>query len=173
MVFKYILLDIDKVIFDIGNFDMDKEYRKLFEIKFGDYMENAKLDIASVRCFDKCAIENLNYLIDEIKKIHGEYPRIILHSHWRTKGDIEYLRRLFDYWRFSEYLFDKVPDHINHNIGKDLCIKHYLKENDIKDYVMLDDDVSLTKEFPRTSVTVNSKKLLTSKDVNLALDILQ
>jgi aminoglycoside phosphotransferase (APT) family kinase protein len=164
-----IFLDIDGVIFynPMNGMVQNRVKERFIEAgKLDEYEKRAfnssqECDKAAVDLFSKQALDYLDQFIDTIKHHTNHEVGIVLSTAWRTKGDIDFLKKLFQQHRFSEYIIDKTPDTYG---SRGEQIQTWLSENqafhDVKSFVILDDyDGGLSEAFPEQLIMCDDYKL--------------
>jgi len=107
--------------------------------------------------FDKKLIENLNNLLSYLKNV-----KIIITSSWRDD-----LNDLINELEKSEFKFKNRIIGITKNLGnRGLEIKTFLKENKIKKYAIIDDEINEIKEYFKENIfKINPETGITKEDI--------
>ncbi len=157
----YIFLDIDGVLND------EIYIEKCYDMNGGYPMSTSYVP------FDPKTLFNLMNLVQKIRLVSDEEPRIVLSSTWRLREtDTEIVKA-----RIAEYglrLFDKTP-YIHSERGleiKSFLNKQNLDENDYKFVILDDDKFDIETIYADNLVYVNRIYGLSVSDVNKALKIL-
>lgn len=112
------------------------------------------LEIIVDKFFPKMNLEQIK-LLNSLK----EDFKIILSSDWRiqlTREEIEF------YFNYKDIQLELI-DIINNKIEKVEAIKEYINKNQINKYIVIDDDIDITKHF-NLSVRINNGIL--EKNIN-------
>lgn len=157
----YIFLDIDGVLND------EVYIEKCYDMNGGYPMSMSYVP------FDPKTLFNLMNLVQKIRLVSDEEPRIVLSSTWRLhETDTGIVKA-----RIAEYglrLFDKTP-YIHSERGleiKSFLSKQNLDENDYKFVILDDDKFDIETIYADNLVYVNRIYGLSVSDVNKALKIL-
>jgi hypothetical protein len=160
-------LDIDGVLY-LYNFDRfgrrQKERIKEYHVAHKKMTPTAIDEIsavASVDLFDKEALSNLDQLINLIEE-KGEKVGILLHTDWRTKGTMTYLKDLFKQHRFSEKIIDKIPDGSDKVYLVEKWLSAHKDKYGIKDHIILEDQINY--QFSKEHLVLCDSNLLFNKD---------
>lgn len=85
---------------------------------------------------------------------------IVLSSSWRTQLTIKEIKFLFKYKKIKLDFINIT----NKELSKELSIKEYILKNDIKNYLILDDDLETLKHFKENEY-IHIKNSLTKEDI--------
>ncbi len=104
-----IFLDIDGVIYNTPDQDgVFKKTAELFPNEERPY-NNRLCSIAASYFFNKEALQNLDYIINEMEKI--AQVGIVISSSWRENRTVEDLKNtIFGIHNFARYIIDKTPE---------------------------------------------------------------
>lgn len=85
---------------------------------------------------------------------------IVLSSSWRTQLTIKEIKFLFKYKKIKLDFINIT----NKDLSKELSIKEYILKNDIKNYLILEDDLEALKHFKENEY-IHIKNSLTKEDI--------
>lgn len=85
---------------------------------------------------------------------------IVLSSSWRTQLTIKEIKFLFKYKKIKLDFINIT----NKELSKELSIKEYILKNDIKNYLILEDDLEALKHFKENEY-IHIKNSLTKEDI--------
>ncbi len=117
---KYLFLDIDGVLNSFDDYGVDGK----------DFIEN---------------IENLTFILSKrqmslLNNIIDKYhPKIILSSYWRNRYSLSTLQKKFKTACFKGKILAITPSFGGEHEDRWQQIKHYIEDNDVSDYIILDD----------------------------------
>ena len=117
---KYLFLDIDGVLNSFDDYGIDGK----------EFIEN---------------IENLTFILSDrqlslLNKIIDKYhPKIILSSYWRNRYSLKTLQNKFEDAGFKGKILAITPSFGGEHEDRWQQIKHYIDDNDVSDYIILDD----------------------------------
>lgn len=168
-----ISLDIDGVLYLHNTEAFDKHRKELLEKN--DTLSPKKTlneigDITAVDLFDREALSNLNQLIKLIED-NGETVGILLHTDWRTKGTVAYLKDIFKQHSFSVKIIDKIADKGDKAHLVEKWVADHKLEYGIKNYIVLEDQLY---KFPKEHLVLCNQTLLFDKNkLKEAINILK
>lgn len=117
---KYLFLDIDGVLNSFDDYGVDGK----------DFIEN---------------IENLTFILSKrqmslLNNIIDKYhPKIILSSYWRNRYSLLTLQNKFEAAGFKGKILAITPSFGGEHEDRWQQIKHYIEDNDVSNYIILDD----------------------------------
>lgn len=117
---KYLFLDIDGVLNSFDDYDVDGK----------EFLEN---------------IHNLTFILSDrqislLNNIIDKYhPKIILSSYWRNRYSLKTLQNKFEDAGFKGKILAITPSFGGEHEDRWQQIKHYIDDNDVSDYIILDD----------------------------------
>lgn len=144
---KYLFLDIDGVMNSFDDYKMTNEefMKQLNKISF-------KLNPKHVKI--------LNNVVEKYN------PKIILSSYWRTRFSLEKINDLFKKEGFKGQISDITDDQGKEHDNRWNQIKRYIDKNDVKNYIILDDEhITKNETVVPNFVKTNSYVGLTKKSL--------
>lgn len=144
---KYLFLDIDGVMNSFDDYKMTNEefMKQLNKISF-------KLNPNHVKI--------LNNVVEKYN------PKIILSSYWRTRFSLEKINDLFKKEGFKGQISDITDDQGKEHDNRWNQIKRYIDKNDVKNYIILDDEhITKNETVVPNFVKTNSYVGLTKKSL--------
>lgn len=144
---KYLFLDIDGVMNSFDDYKMTNEefMKQLNKISF-------KLNPKHVKI--------LNNVVEKYN------PKIILSSYWRTRFSLEKINDLFKKEDFKGQISDITDDQGKEHDNRWNQIKRYIDKNDVKNYIILDDEhITKNETVVPNFVKTNSYVGLTKKSL--------
>ena len=117
---KYLFLDIDGVLNSFDDYDVDGK-------EFLENIENHTFILSDKQ------ISLLNNIIDKY------HPKIILSSYWRNRYSLKTLQNKFEDAGFKGKILAITPSFGGEHEDRWQQIKHYIDDNDVSDYIILDD----------------------------------
>ena len=144
---KYLFLDIDGVMNSFDDYKMTNEefMKQLNKISF-------KLNPKHVKI--------LNNVVEKYN------PKIILSSYWRTRFSLEKINDLFKKEGFKGQISDITDDQGKEHDNRWNQIKRYIDKNDVKNYIILDDEhITKNEKVVPNFVKTNSYVGLTKKSL--------
>lgn len=144
---KYLFLDIDGVMNSFDDYKMTNEefMKQLNKISF-------KLNPNHVKI--------LNNVVEKYN------PEIILSSYWRTRFSLEKINDLFKKEGFKGQISDITDDQGKEHDNRWNQIKRYIDKNDVKNYIILDDEhITKNETVVPNFVKTNSYVGLTKKSL--------
>ncbi len=97
---------------------------------------------------------------------------IVISSTWKESGSIEYLQQIFRKTPFAIYIVDKTPSlkPMHRNAEILTWLYRNVDKYNIRNFIIIDDYPVGLDLFGNRFIQVNTKKLLTSKEVHQALN---
>lgn len=144
---KYLFLDIDGVMNSFDDYKMTNEefMKQLNKISF-------KLNPKHIKI--------LNNVVEKYN------PKIILSSYWRTRFSLEKINDLFKKEGFKGQISDITDDQGKEHDNRWNQIKRYIDKNDVKNYIILDDEhITKNETVVPNFVKTNSYVGLTKKSL--------
>jgi hypothetical protein len=117
---KYLFLDIDGVLNSFDDYGVDGK-------EFIENIENLTFILS------KRQMSLLNNIIDKY------HPKIILSSYWRNRYSLKSLQKKFESAGFKGKIIAITPSFGGEHEDRWQQIKHYIEDNDVSDYIILDD----------------------------------
>ena len=117
---KYLFLDIDGVLNSFDDYDVDGK-------EFLENIENHTFILSDKQ------ISLLNNIIDKY------HPKIILSYYWRNRYSLKTLQKKFEAEGFKGKILAITPSFGGEHEDRWQQIKHYIDDNDVSDYIILDD----------------------------------
>ena len=117
---KYLFLDIDGVLNSFDDYGVEGK----------EFIEN---------------IENLTFILSKrqmslLNNINDKYhPKIILSSYWRNRYSLLTLQNKFEAAGFKGKILAITPSFGGEHEDRWQQIKHYIEDNDVSNYIILDD----------------------------------
>ena len=155
---KYIFLDIDGVLspeelkkrkkFDLETlWELKREYQKNKDLRIITYL-------SEIFCIHKVQL---------LKEILEQYDvKLVLHSSWNYFPGEDITLILLKFFEIDKFLAKKWSAAPLEHSTKEHNIKKYIKENDVKDYIIIDDeficyDLIKRQVMPRTEKGLNRR----------------
>ncbi len=102
--------------------------------------------------------ECVNFFLAYLEKLKN--PRVVLISTWRNGDGIKELELYFS-------IYDRTPNSDN---GRQSEIEYYIRRNEVKEYIIIDDDASLYYAPEKVKIYIPDYKTgLTQKDIKILL----
>jgi hypothetical protein len=117
---KYLFLDIDGVLNSFDDYGVDGK-------EFIENIENLTFILS------KRQMSLLNNIIDKY------HPKIILSSYWRNRYSLLTLQNKFEAAGFKGKILAITPSFGGEHEDRWQQIKHYIEDNDVSNYIILDD----------------------------------
>ena len=117
---KYLFLDIDGVLNSFDDYGVDGK-------EFIENIENLTFILS------KRQMSLLNNIIDKY------HPKIILSSYWRNRYSLLTLQKKFEDAGFKGKILAITPSFGGEHEDRWQQIKHYIEDNDVSNYIILDD----------------------------------
>ncbi len=117
---KYLFLDIDGVLNSFDDYAIDGK-------EFLENIENITFILS------KRQMGLLNNIIDKY------HPKIILSSYWRNRYSLSTLQNKFETAGFKGKILAITPSFGGEHEDRWQQIKHYIEDNDVSNYIILDD----------------------------------
>jgi len=117
---KYLFLDIDGVLNSFDDYGVDGK-------EFIENIENLTFILS------KRQMSLLNNIIDKY------HPKIILSSYWRNRYSLSTLQNKFEAAGFKGKILAITPSFGGEHEDRWQQIKHYIEDNDVSNYIILDD----------------------------------
>ena len=117
---KYLFLDIDGVLNSFDDYGVDGK-------EFIENIENLTFILS------KRQMSLLNNIIDKY------HPKIILSSYWRNRYSLSTLQNKFEAAGFKGKILAITPSFGGEHEDRWQQIKHYIEDNDVTNYIILDD----------------------------------
>jgi len=117
---KYLFLDIDGVLNSFDDYGVDGK-------EFLENIENITFILS------KRQMGLLNNIIDKY------HPKIILSSYWRNRYSLLTLQKKFEDAGFKGKILAITPSFGGEHEDRWQQIKHYIEDNDVSNYIILDD----------------------------------
>jgi hypothetical protein len=117
---KYLFLDIDGVLNSFDDYAVDGK-------EFLENIENITFILS------KRQMGLLNNIIDKY------HPKIILSSYWRNRYPLSKLQKKFEEAGFKGKILAITPSFGGEHEDRWQQIKHYIEDNDVSEYIILDD----------------------------------
>ena len=117
---KYLFLDIDGVLNSFDDYGVDGK-------QFLENIENLTFILS------KRQMSLLNNIIDKY------HPKIILSSYWRNRYSLLTLQNKFEAAGFKGKILAITPSFGGEHEDRWQQIKHYIEDNDVSNYIILDD----------------------------------
>ncbi len=117
---KYLFLDIDGVLNSFDDYGVDGK-------EFIENIENLTFILS------KRQMSLLNNIIDKY------HPKIILSSYWRNRYSLLTLQNKFEAAGFKGKILAITPSFGGEHEDRWQQIKHYIEDNDVTNYIILDD----------------------------------
>lgn len=103
-----------------------------------------------------------------LNQIVVEYnPIIILSSYWRTRYSLEEINKIFKKHGFVGKISDKTDEQGEEHSERWNQIKRYIKKNNVKNFIILDDEKISENEVSPNFIKTNSYNGLRKKHLNL------
>ena len=101
--------------------------------------QHDEMDTDGYSKFNDGAVANLKQLL-------AEFPdwRIVISSTRRLGKSLERLEEIFSFRGLGNLIVDKVPDCDDLRLSRALEISRYISEKNIQEFVIIDDDTSIT-----------------------------
>ena len=150
----YIFLDFDGVLYtSTYNLLLNSEHKKEKD-KFG-YL------------FDPKCVQNFNTLIDYC----DDDVKIVISSTWRQNG-LDFLIELFKYRGINGKIIGMTPLGTIDKLFFSRCeeISSYIKTNNVKDYIIIDDNISVNDFCYKDVYQTTMKNGLTDKIIKNIID---
>ena len=117
---KVIFLDIDGVLNSFDDYGVDGK-------EFIENIENLTFILS------KRQMSLLNNIIDKY------HPKIIISSYWRNRYSLSMLQNKFEAAGFEGKILAITPSFGGEHEDRWQQIKHYIEDNDVSNYIILDD----------------------------------
>lgn len=145
---KYLFLDIDGVLNSFDDYNMSGKtfLKKLHKISF--ILSGKQMSL-------------LNKIVEKYD------PIIVLSSYWRTRYSLEEINKMFKDRGFVGYISDKTDEQGEEHSERWNQIKRYIKKNNVKNFIILDDEKISENEVSPNFIKTNSYKGLRKKHLNL------
>ena len=118
---------------DIIFLDLDGVLINTFPVWKSDEM-----DTDGYSKFNQVCTDNFIKLLDANPKV-----RIVVSSSRRIGKSMERLESIFSFRGMANKIIDKIPDPIETHLSREIEISNYIQNEKVKNFLILDDDVSL------------------------------
>ena len=136
---KYLFLDIDGVLNSFDDYKMSGK-------SFLKNLNNISFILSGKQ------INLLNQIVEKYN------PTIILSSYWRTRYSLDEINKLFRERGFIGEITDKTDEIGEEHKQRWNQIKRYIKEHDVKNFIILDDEKISENETCPNFIKTNSYK---------------